>query len=547
MYNNYEDPREHNDFDTPDGASYNDTSHSSPAFEKKPARKKMSFVKKLGMTASLAAVAGLVGGGVFTGVTSLTASDSQPKVGVTAEADDDEAASGRLSGIPSLQDGLREAPDSSEAPSSDSGSSLDGEDIPDLPELPGSNQKGALSGSETPDASTLENDKVQHEGTVTSVALTGSDMSTADVASAVMPAMVAITNTSVQSLEDYYGGLYGGMFGFGGYGGMPEEIESTAMGTGVIIDQDDEYLYIVTNQHVIDSAKELSVAFVDEKVAEAEIVGEDAEDDLAVIKVALKALDADTLDAIRVAKMGSSDALTVGEDVIAIGNALGYGQSVSVGIVSALNRAMDGGEGVYAEGLIQTDAAINPGNSGGALLNKGGELIGINSAKYASTEIEGMGYAIPIDAAYPIIHGMIEGTYDGNAEFYEFFGNNDDPGENGGQRPGSGGTEVTSGACLGISCAGISAEYSEYYNIPQGVYVAEVMSGGAADRAKIEAGDIILSLDGTTVTTVDELTAVLNRHEPGDTVRIEIARQSRYQDRYVSGEIEITLGSRSEI
>ena len=504
----------------------------------------MTFIKKLGMTASLAAVAGLVGGGVFTGVTNLASTIETEKSAVTAEAEPDEDADGRLSGH--FEDLL---PDSGEE-SKDAGESSGSDLI--KPTLPGSNSQNAIaSNSDTASASTMENTKSQREGTITSVSLTGSDMSTADVASAVMPAMVAITNTSVQTVQDYYGGLFG-FGGFGGYGGngfdAPQEIESTAMGTGVIIDQDDNYLYIVTNQHVIDSARDLSVAFIDETAAEAEVVGEDAADDLAVIKVALKDLSSDTLNAIRVAKMGSSDDLIVGEDVIAIGNALGYGQSVSVGIVSALNRSMDGGEGVYAKGLIQTDAAINPGNSGGALLNTEGELIGINSAKYASTEVEGMGYAIPIDTAYPIIHSMIEGTFNEEDEFAELFGKDkDNNGEENGGGNENGGTEVSSGACLGISCTGISAEYSEYYNIPQGIYVAEVMSGGAADEAGIEKGDIILSLAGQTVTTVNELTEVLNQYEPGDSVKIEIARESRYGKKYVSGEIDITLGSRSQI
>ena len=528
MYYQYHNPDEHDDNEMPEGASHQ---ASGNPFDKKP-NKKMPFFKKLGLTAALAATAGLVGGGVFTGVTSLASSGAKIGTAVQEEAaaEDNDDVRGVIPGPDGDKDGEKEGTD--------------------RPTLPGNQaQNTIISGQDDVAPSTLENDeKIQHDGQVLSVSLTGSAMSTSDIASAVMPAMVAITNTSVQEVQDYFGGMYGSMFGFGGNGSFPQEIESTAMGTGVIIDQDDEYLYIVTNQHVVENAKELSAAFADETAAEAEVVGEDASDDLAVIRVALSDLSEETLQAIRVASMGSSDELTVGQDVIAIGNALGYGQSVSVGIVSALNRSMDGGEGVYADGLIQTDAAINPGNSGGALLDSEGKLIGINSAKYASTEIEGMGYAIPIDTAYPIIRAMIDGTYSediGQDDIFWNDGGQDDIfGNNGGQ---DGGTEVASGACLGITCTGISEQYASYYDIPQGIYVSEVVSGGPADKAGLEAGDIILSFDGENVTTVDSLTAILNNHEPGDTVSIKIARASSQRGGYRTGETEVTLGSRSDI
>ena len=515
MYHTYYDPDDHNEQEHSSRPTYR-YAGSIPSEPPKKPKKKMSYLKKLGLTASLAAVFGLVGSGVFLGVNALA----------TDKAAVSEAAAGETDGeLPAL-------PDKQPGESDDAG----------VPKSGASDNKSAgkadgaiASGDDKAEAGTLEN-KEQNSGEILSVALTGSEMSTADIAEAVMPSMVAITNTSVQEIQNYYGGMFGGMFGMDPFsqGGEPQEIESTAMGTGVIIDQDADYLYIVTNQHVIANARELSVAFVDEAAAAAEVVGEDETNDLAVIKVALKDLSSDTLGAIRVAEMGSSDALTVGQDVIAIGNALGYGQSVSVGIVSALGRTMDGGECVYAEGLIQTDAAINPGNSGGALLNDSGELIGINSAKYASTEIEGMGYAIPIDTAYPIVHSMIAGTYEEPS---------DDP--FGGQ--GNDHVELSSGAYLGISCTGISAEYAQYYNIPEGVYIAEVSPDGAADKAGLQAGDIILTLDNKAVSSVDDLTSVLNDHEPGDTVTAKVARESGSRGNYVTGELEITLGSRPEV
>ena len=523
MYHRYNDPDEHTDHESSSQNTYH-YAGPIPSDPPKKSKKKMSYLKKLGLTASLAAVFGLVGSGVFLGVNAL-ATDKAAVSEAAADATDGE--------LPALPDG--QGGDSAQSP--ESGASSDSRI--------GRADSAPASGSDDLEAGTLEN-KAQNTGEILSVSLTGSEMSTADVAEAVMPSMVAITNTSVQEVQNYYGGMFG-MFGMSPFeqGGAPQEIESTAMGTGVIIDQDDDYLYIVTNQHVIADARELSVAFVDEAAASAEVVGQDETNDLAVIKVSLSDLSSDTLSAIRVAQMGSSDDLNVGENVIAIGNALGYGQSVSVGIVSALNRTMDGGEGVYAEGLIQTDAAINPGNSGGALLNEEGELIGINSAKYASTEVEGMGYAIPIDSAYPTIHSMIEGTYD--AEANDPFAGSGQPSGDPDNSDESGNVVNTSGAYLGISCTGISAEYAQYYNIPEGVYVAEVTPDGAADKAGIQVGDIILSLDGKTVTSVNELTAVLNEHEPGDTVTAEVARESGLRGNYATGELEITLGTRPEV
>ncbi|MBQ0058706.1 MAG: trypsin-like peptidase domain-containing protein [Lachnospiraceae bacterium] len=343
------------------------------------------------------------------------------------------------------------------------------------------------------------------------------ELTTEEVARKVMPSMVAITNTSIVDVQDIYGGFFGNM--------TPQQQEQVSMGTGVIIAQDGDDLYIVTNQHVVNGAKSLSVAFVDDATAEATIVGEDAVNDLAVIKVKVDSLDKATKDAIAIVSVGDFDEVCVGQKVIAIGNALGYGQSVSEGIVSALNRSIESSEGVYGGGLLQTDAAINPGNSGGALLNTRGELIGINSAKFASTEVEGMGFAIPISTAAPIVEQMITGQGTSSA-------NNEGvlPEEN--------------GAYLGINCIGVDEDKAAYYDLPAGIYVQETVSGGAAATAGISEGDVILNVDGQKTGTVDELTTILNQHKPGDQVTIEIARPGQ-KGSYISGNVQVTLGSRN--
>ena len=352
------------------------------------------------------------------------------------------------------------------------------------------------------------------------------ELSVKEVAANVMPSMVAITNTSVQEVENYFGG-----YGFPGSGNS-QSYESVSMGTGVIVGETDEYLLIATNAHVVDGAKELSVAFVDEQAAEAEIVGTRSADDLAVIRVNKADLSADTLDAVSVIRIGSSADLAVGEQVVAIGNALGYGQSVSTGIVSALGRTIDLTEDSQI-GLIQTDAAINPGNSGGALLNMYGELVGINSAKFADTNVEGMGYAIPITEALPILTEQANEEKSGTMQVRE---------------------DGESDAYLGISCATISGEYASYYGIPEGVYVDSVEEGGAAEEAGLLPGDIITALGGVKITSVDELTEALAAYAGGDTAEITVSRavqQNSFFGRgdsgisWQSGTLSITFGSRN--
>ncbi len=232
---------------------------------------------------------------------------------------------------------------------------------------------------------------------------TSSTASVSDIAAAGLPSVVSVTNISVQEVQQqFFGGMPRGMGG----SSQTQTTETTSCGSGVIVYEDDSYLYIVTNYHVIEDATTLSITFVDEETYEAEVVSYDEDRDIAVVKVSKSDMSSDTLESIAIAAVGSSDDLIVGEQVVAIGNALGYGQSVTTGIVSALNRTVDE-DSDYT--YIQTDAAINPGNSGGALFNMNGELIGINTAKVSSTEVEGMGYAIPISEIKAFIESAIAG------------------------------------------------------------------------------------------------------------------------------------------
>ncbi|MBQ6386186.1 MAG: trypsin-like peptidase domain-containing protein [Lachnospiraceae bacterium] len=358
------------------------------------------------------------------------------------------------------------------------------------------------------------------------------DMSVKDVAANSMPAMVAITNTSVQSLEDYFGG--GGFGGFGGFG-EGQGIESVSMGTGIIVAETDDDIMIATNAHVVSGAKELSVAFVDESAAPAEIVGSDEADDLAVIKVSKKDVSEETQAQLKIIPIGSSDSLEVGESVVAIGNALGYGQSVSTGIVSALNRSMMmetefPGQEEETTGMIQTDASINPGNSGGALLNMKGQLIGINSAKYADETVEGMGYAIPIDFANPILTKLANGT--------ALTEDSQNPSDESGSRK-------DGGVYLGVSVATVTKEAAEAYGIPTGVYVSEVQPGSAASEAGIMEGDIITAIDDTKISSAEELKEALTHYSEGDSAEVSITREGENpfgQSGYESGSVTVTFG-----
>lgn len=329
-----------------------------------------------------------------------------------------------------------------------------------------------------------------------------------DIADAAMPSIVSITNKSVQEVENYFD-----MFGMGGY---TQEQEVENVGSGIIVGENDTELLIVTNNHVIENADTLSVSFVDNEVCEAVVKGTDSENDLAVVAVNLSDIKDDTMSQVRAIQVGDSDSLKVGEQVVAIGNALGYGQSVTTGIVSASDRQIDG---VSCE-LIQTDAAINPGNSGGALLNMQGQLVGINSAKLASTEVEGMGYAIPVSVAQPIMENLM------SRETREKV--SDDQ-----------------AASIGIQGVDVSSETAETYGMPQGAYVASVNEGSAAEKAGLKEGMIITKFDGTSISSMSELKNQLAYYAAGETVTItaEVADNGEYKEQ----ELEITLDSADQI
>ena len=348
----------------------------------------------------------------------------------------------------------------------------------------------------------------------------------AAVAQASMPSVVAITTVSVQEIPSFFG-----------YGSR--KYKSAATGSGIIVGDNDGELLIATNNHVVDGATTLSVCFIGDDVANAEtetvnagdngdlnvedavsakIKGTDAENDLAVVAVQKSDIPEDTLSQIKIAQIGSSDDLVVGQQVVAIGNALGYGQSVTSGWVSALNRTISTDEG-SSTGLIQTDAAINPGNSGGALLNMKGELIGINSAKYADSSVEGMGYAIPISKAKPILEDLM------NRETREKV----DSSEKG---------------YLGVVLANLTTEAIEMYNMPSGAFVRGVEKNSPAEEDGICKGDIIVKFDGQKVSDGDDLLDKLQYYKAGEKVEAVVARADNGE--YKENTIELTLGTRPD-
>lgn len=332
----------------------------------------------------------------------------------------------------------------------------------------------------------------------------GSLHSVTAVAEEAMPSIVAITNKSIQEVRSFYGmGV--------------QQYEQTAAGSGIIIGQNDTELLIVTNAHVVESANTLTVCFIDEEAYEAEIKGTDTTNDLAIIAVKLSDISGSTMDAIKIASVGSSDNLKIGEQVVAIGNALGYGQSVTTGIVSALDRSIGGTEEGTESKYIQTDAAINPGNSGGALLNMKGELVGINSAKLANTKIEGMGYAIPIDAAAPILEELM--TFATRSQVDE-----------------------KDAGYLGITGFTVTDEVASQYNIPKGVYVSDTGSDSAARKAGIQQGDVIVKFDGMNIDSMNKLRERLAYYKSGETIEVVIARAN--DGEYEEKTVKITLESK---
>ena len=373
------------------------------------------------------------------------------------------------------------------------------------------NLQEAVSDSGSTDEQTIA-DTASENGTV------------AAVAQASMPSVVAITTVSVQEIPSFFG-----------YGSR--QYKSAASGSGIIVGDNDDELLIATNNHVVEGATTLSVCFIGDDVTNAEtetvnagdngdlnvedavsakIKGTDADNDLAVVAVKKADIPEDTLSQIKIAQIGSSDDLVVGQQVVAIGNALGYGQSVTSGWVSALNRTISTDDG-DSTGLIQTDAAINPGNSGGALLNMKGELIGINSAKYADSSVEGMGYAIPISKAKPILEDLM------NRETREKV----DSSEKG---------------YLGVVLANLTTEAIQMYNMPTGAFVRGVEQNSPAQESGLCKGDIIVKFDGQKVSDGDDLMDKLQYYKSGEKIEAVIARANNGV--YEESTIELTLGTR---
>lgn len=324
-----------------------------------------------------------------------------------------------------------------------------------------------------------------------------------DIVEHAMPSIVAITNVSETEYRSFWGG-------------MPQTYETASAGSGIIVGQDDKYLYIATNNHVVEGATSLTVNFNDNSTVSAEVKGTDPSMDLAVIRVALDSMEPETMDAIKVATFGNSDDLRIGNSCIAIGNALGHGQSVTVGYISALGREVavsDSASGTsYTAELIQTDAAINPGNSGGALLSANGEVIGINSVKYADTSVEGIGYAIPIATAGPIINDLITKEK----------------------------VDESDSAYLGIAGVDVTRDVSETYNMPSGVYIAQVTAGSAAEQAGIQKGDIITEFDGKEIDSMEKLSNTLQYYKAESVVEMKLKRSSNGE--YVEQTISVKLG-----
>lgn len=335
---------------------------------------------------------------------------------------------------------------------------------------------------------------------------TTGEYTVAQVAKSCMPSVVSITNASVKTVQDFFGGV--------------QQYPSESSGSGIIVGQNDSEILVATNNHVVAEADTITVAFDDDAVYEAQVKGTDSDNDLAVVAVKIADMSEETLKSIKVVSIGNSDELEIGEQVVAIGNALGYGQSVTSGWVSAVDREVTDEDGKTTGKLIQTDAAINPGNSGGALLNMQGELIGINSAKAAATEVEGMGYAIPVSVAQPILDELMnrETRYKTDEEHAGY---------------------------IGVTCLNVDSTSAQTYGIPLGAFVDSVEEGGPAQTAGIQKGDVIVKFDGMTVSGSSDLVGKLEYYQAGETVDVVISRaqNGEYQEQTVS----VTLGKKSEM
>ena len=454
--------------------------------EKKKRRKK-SGGRKLASTISLAVVFGLVAGVVFQGVNFFAAQ----YMGTTTADAEPQIETAQLAVSASSDDAASEGTDSSENGTADAAQSV-------------STQTGSVS----------------------------------DVAKAAMPTVVAITSVSIQEIPNYFRA-------FGFEYGDTQQYSSEGSGSGIIVGENDDELLIATNNHVVDGATTLSVCFAGNDVVNAEaetvnmssdsdsdgdvnvedavsakIKGTDETNDLAVVAVQKSDIPEDTLSQIKIAQLGDSDSVEVGEQVVAIGNALGYGQSVTSGWISALNRSISTSDGTTSDGLIQTDAAINPGNSGGALLNMQGEVVGINSAKYADSAVEGMGYAIPISKAQPILENLMNRQTRDKVE------------------------DDSKAAYLGVTSADLSMEAIQMYDMPEGAFVIRVDKDSAAGEAGIQKGDIIVSFDGQTVSGREDLENKLAYYEAGESVDVVVSRADNGE--YVQKTISVTLGNRSD-
>lgn len=355
--------------------------------------------------------------------------------------------------------------------------------------LLGKNTKSTVSTTKT----------VSNAKLTTSSSTVTSDVS--DIVENTLPSIVSITNMSVQEVQNFFGGT--------------SQQESESAGSGIIISQNDSELLIVTNNHVVEGSDTLTVTFNDGNSVEAQIKGTDSARDLAVVAVPLDKISDDTMNAIKVATLGDSDSLKVGEPAIAIGNALGYGQSVTTGIISATGRTIDGFDGEY----IQTDAAINPGNSGGALLNANGEVIGINSAKINSSAVEGMGFAIPISDASDVIQNLMNKETRSKVSDEER-------------------------GYLGIKGYDVSEEGAQMYNMPTGVYVKEVISGGGAEKAGLTKGSIITGFEGSSISGMSSLQEQLQYYKAGEEVTLTVQIPDKNGE-YTEKDIKVTLGKNS--
>lgn len=367
-----------------------------------------------------------------------------------------------------------------------------------------SNRYLPMSASSEEKIESTETEDTAKSASGTALSATSNKVSTtvtsdvSEIAENVLPAIVQVTNVGLTEYQTFFGTM---------------QQETTSAGSGIIISQDDDYIYIATNNHVVSGAETLTITFNDGEAVEGTIKGTDSSCDLAVVAVAVADIPSDTLSVIKVATLGDSDSTVVGEAAIVIGNALGYGTSVTAGIISAKDREVsitDEEGNLVTNSLIQTDAAVNPGNSGGALLNATGEVIGIVSAKLADESVEGMGYAIPISYAWDIIQQMIDNDV----------------------------VSELDASYLGIAGKDITSEMSEQYDVPVGVYVAQVVAGSGAEEAGIEVDDVITSFNGRTVTSVNTLNNIMKYLPAGTTVEVTVAKAS---NNYEEETVEVTL------